>query len=313
MHVKDEPRDEYYGDEHPDGPRDHAESTEHPAAVPAPRSAAEESDEPGISWSREPVETEDRVEEDRVDRDPVDEADGSAVGVAQVPDQEDPADPAAVTPAERHDDPMLQHDVAQDAVQDEPAVRHETASVGAGSDDPASSAPVAEAHDSLGTDRLVDLPDHDGVDAADGLSAPVAPLPEFNAGEGDGLTTDETAAANTANDTPDLAAAPVSPSGELLPGAVADPPAGDTLWSDGDAQGFRDRWREVQLRFVDDPHAAVEEAAGLVGDAINGLTAALSARRDDLAGWQSASSGDTEELRMAVRRYREFLDRVLGL
>ncbi|NJP33040.1 hypothetical protein [Micromonospora thermarum] len=91
---------------------------------------------------------------------------------------------------------------------------------------------------------------------------------------------------------------------------VAAEPA--TLFETGVAQGFRDRWRDVQLRFVDDPRAAAGEAQALVDEAIQALASALSAQKQKLGAWQSAGSADTEQLRVAVRRYRDFLDRVLG-
>jgi hypothetical protein len=84
------------------------------------------------------------------------------------------------------------------------------------------------------------------------------------------------------------------------------------LFDDDAAQGFRDRWRDVQLRFVDDPRAAVGEAQSLVEEAIQALSSALAAQKNKLGGWQDAGSADTEQLRVAVRRYRDFLDRVLG-
>ncbi|MFF5055762.1 hypothetical protein ACFY1S_21525 [Micromonospora sp. NPDC000663] len=91
---------------------------------------------------------------------------------------------------------------------------------------------------------------------------------------------------------------------------VAAEPA--TLLDADSAQGFRDRWRDVQLRFVDDPHAAAGEAQALVEEAIQALSSALAAQKTTLGGWQDAGSADTEQLRMAVRNYRDFLDRVLG-
>ncbi|MEH1030896.1 hypothetical protein Q3V37_12590 [Micromonospora profundi] len=91
---------------------------------------------------------------------------------------------------------------------------------------------------------------------------------------------------------------------------VAAEPA--TLLEADTAQGFRDRWRDVQLRFVDDPHAAAGEAQSLVEEAIQALSSALAAQKNKLGGWQDAGSADTEQLRMAVRNYRDFLDRVLG-
>jgi hypothetical protein len=85
-----------------------------------------------------------------------------------------------------------------------------------------------------------------------------------------------------------------------------------TLLDTDTAQGFRDRWRDVQLRFVDDPQAAAGEAQSLVEEAIQALSSALAAQKTTLGGWQDAGSADTEQLRMAVRNYRDFLDRVLG-
>ncbi|MEU8155918.1 hypothetical protein AB0B94_19850 [Micromonospora sp. NPDC048986] len=116
--------------------------------------------------------------------------------------------------------------------------------------------------------------------------------------------------------------------GEPVPGDDTSPtlesagtsrPAGSTVAAepatllDADtAQGFRDRWRDVQLRFVDDPQAAAGEAQSLVQEAIQALSSALAAQKNTLGGWQDAGSADTEQLRMAVRNYRDFLDRVLG-
>lgn len=94
------------------------------------------------------------------------------------------------------------------------------------------------------------------------------------------------------------------------PGAV--PADAATLFEPQTAQGFRDRWRDVQLRFVDDPRAAVGEAQSLVEEAIEALSTALQAQKSKLGGWQEAGSADTEQLRVAVRGYRDFLDRVLG-
>ena len=68
------------------------------------------------------------------------------------------------------------------------------------------------------------------------------------------------------------------------------------------------RWQELQLRFVDDPRGVVIEARSLVAEAVQSLTAALSDRQRDLDGLAS-SNGDTEQLRTALQRYRDFFDR----
>lgn len=120
---------------------------------------------------------------------------------------------------------------------------------------------------------------------------------------------------------PDADVVPVTTgdNGTSLESAGTSRPAGSTVAAepatllDADsAQGFRDRWRDVQLRFVDDPHAAAGEAQALVEEAIQALSSALAAQKTTLGGWQDAGSADTEQLRMAVRNYRDFLDRVLG-
>ncbi|MFG1915293.1 hypothetical protein [Micromonospora sp. NPDC048898] len=119
---------------------------------------------------------------------------------------------------------------------------------------------------------------------------------------------------------PDADGEPVDSEGDGTLGAAGTSrPAGSTVAAEpatlldtDTAQGFRDRWRDVQLRFVDDPHAAAGEAQSLVEEAIQALSSALAAQKNTLGGWQDAGSADTEQLRMAVRNYRDFLDRVLG-
>ena len=97
---------------------------------------------------------------------------------------------------------------------------------------------------------------------------------------------------------------------ELLPGEMGAAPAGD-LWAADSADDLHSRWQELQLRFVDDPRGVVIEARSLVAEAVQSLTAALSDRQRDLDGLAS-SNGDTEQLRTALQRYRDFFDRVVG-
>jgi hypothetical protein len=82
------------------------------------------------------------------------------------------------------------------------------------------------------------------------------------------------------------------------------------------AQRLRDRWRDVQLRFVDDPRAALGEARGLVGEAVDSLTTALTEQRSRLdtdgGAGTDGDAGETERIRVAIRHYRDFLDRVVA-
>ena len=99
---------------------------------------------------------------------------------------------------------------------------------------------------------------------------------------------------------------------QLAPGASVDDPVA-ALWGADLVERYREQWRTLQLNFVDDPHAATEHAAALVNDAVQSLTNALATQKRTLDGWQSAERGDTEILRVALRRYRDFLDRLLGM
>jgi hypothetical protein len=106
-------------------------------------------------------------------------------------------------------------------------------------------------------------------------------------------------------------------SGELLPGAGPEEPS-LALFDGETTVRFRDRWQQLQLHFVDDPHVAAALAGALVDEVVAALRDAVDRRRSTLADWQSddgvdAHSGDTERLRVAIRRYRDFLDRLLGL
>jgi hypothetical protein len=101
-------------------------------------------------------------------------------------------------------------------------------------------------------------------------------------------------------------------SAEHAPGQVRSERTVELL-PDRAVEGLRERWREVQLRFVDDPRAAAAEADTVVSDTINMLNESLQSARTDLSEWRTSNESDTEGLRVALRRYRGFLDRVLAL
>jgi len=98
---------------------------------------------------------------------------------------------------------------------------------------------------------------------------------------------------------------------ELRPGQGDDGEPALEFWSDADASGLRERWRELQLRFIDDPRTVVHEAEALVEEAVNTLAASLSTAKGRLSDWRAEQGNDTERLRAAVRQYRDFLDRLL--
>ena len=78
------------------------------------------------------------------------------------------------------------------------------------------------------------------------------------------------------------------------------------------AERFRNRWRDVKGVFVDDPADAVRQASALSGEAVEELTAALGRLRQNLEDhWDEGKETDTERLRVALRGYGAFIDRLL--
>ena len=97
-------------------------------------------------------------------------------------------------------------------------------------------------------------------------------------------------------------------------GAVADDyKDGDMrLLPDDVVDDLRPRWADIQASFVDAPRRAVEQADGLVADAIHRLAEAFAQARSDLErDWDRGEEVSTEDLRLALRRYRTFFDRLL--
>lgn len=97
---------------------------------------------------------------------------------------------------------------------------------------------------------------------------------------------------------------------ERLPSEATTPPM-TSIWSEETVNQMRTRWQAVQLRFVDDPAAVTGEMQTLVGDAVQALSAALADRQRELDSW-SHGGHDTEQLRLAVQRYRDFHEILLG-
>jgi len=86
----------------------------------------------------------------------------------------------------------------------------------------------------------------------------------------------------------------------------------DELLERGDNDGFRSRWEQIQTGFVDEPRQSVEEADALVEELMQRLTTTFSEERRQLESqWDSGSDVSTEELRVALQRYRSFFDRLL--
>jgi len=76
---------------------------------------------------------------------------------------------------------------------------------------------------------------------------------------------------------------------------------------------FVDRWERIQTRFVDEPRTAVEEADHLVAEVMRVLAQGFSQERTSLEGqWDRGNDVSTEDLRVALQRYRSFFQRLLA-
>lgn len=97
------------------------------------------------------------------------------------------------------------------------------------------------------------------------------------------------------------------------------PPAGRDeanapLFAPNDTQDFRSRWEKIQIGFVDEPRKAVEQADELVASTIKRLAEMFAGERQKLeAEWDKNDNVSTEDLRVALRRYRSFFDRLLSV
>jgi hypothetical protein len=80
------------------------------------------------------------------------------------------------------------------------------------------------------------------------------------------------------------------------------------------AQTYRSRWAAVQSSFVDDPRQAAMQGDELVAQVMKSLAESFAHEREQLER-QLSQSGEasTETLRVALRRYRSFFERLLSL
>jgi hypothetical protein len=86
------------------------------------------------------------------------------------------------------------------------------------------------------------------------------------------------------------------------------------LFAQNDTQDFRSRWEKTQISFVDEPRKAVEQADELVASAIKRLAEIFATERQKLeTEWDKTDNVSTEDLRIALRRYRSFFDRLLSV
>lgn len=132
-----------------------------------------------------------------------------------------------------------------------------------------------------------------------------------------GLATAASAGVPPRPDVQVVAAPTFGVGGASSAGAATAPAMAETatpLLSTEEAKDFRARWDAIQVSFVDEPRRAVQEADGLVAVTTKRLAETFAAERTKLdAQWERGENVSTEDLRLALRRYRSFFGRLLSV
>src|SRR4051794_11042429 len=76
---------------------------------------------------------------------------------------------------------------------------------------------------------------------------------------------------------------------------------------------FQRRWEAIQTGFVDEPRRTVEQADELVAHVMKRLAEGFASERERLEGqWGRGEDVSTEDLRIALQRYRGLVQRLLS-
>ena len=86
------------------------------------------------------------------------------------------------------------------------------------------------------------------------------------------------------------------------------------LFTASETEDFRSQWSNLQTGFVDEPRRTVENADKLVASVMQRLGEGFAKERSGLEKqWDSGDNVSTEDLRIALQRYRSFFGRLLKL
>jgi uncharacterized protein (DUF2267 family) len=78
-------------------------------------------------------------------------------------------------------------------------------------------------------------------------------------------------------------------------------------------EDYGSRWHELQALFVDDPRETVARADALVAELMQELASVFNDTRAELEEqWSRGDDVSTEDLRVALKRYRSFFERLLA-
>jgi hypothetical protein len=124
------------------------------------------------------------------------------------------------------------------------------------------------------------------------------------------ITTADLAQGKRQVNTHEMRPQPVTMSGDRTQQDTGSTP----LFPSNELEDLRTRWKDIQTGFVDEPRKAVEQADGLVASAMKRLAEVFAQERSGLEQqWDRGDNVSTEDLRVALQRYRSFFDRLLSV
>jgi hypothetical protein len=86
------------------------------------------------------------------------------------------------------------------------------------------------------------------------------------------------------------------------------------LFPNNELQDLQTNWGSIHPAFVDEPRKAVEQADSLVASTMRRLAEVFAQERSKLEGqWGRGDNVSTEDLRVALQRYRSFFHRLLAI
>jgi hypothetical protein len=230
------------------------------------------------------------------------------------PDDEDEAHPAPElgTTARADEDADEDDGGYEDDEDDEDRVAGEappagaaTVDIGAPSDaDDEAAAVLVVEEDIEVVEEDVEVEDEDARERA-------APETGDAAGDGQAGMTPAPATPAPSPETGDAAASPDTATAMAPAGATPALRPGALLAVD--AEAVRRQFIDIQAGFVDEPRQAVEQAGDLVEELHRKVMESLQAERGQLSDALDAEQPSTEDLRQALRAYRAYVDRLLGL
>jgi hypothetical protein len=140
--------------------------------------------------------------------------------------------------------------------------------------------------------------------------------PDRNDTRDDEITAEQPSTADLASVRTDDERSAGTVTGDASAAGATTTPADDAarpLLGEQELDGYRTRWQSVQVRFVDEPRDTVKEADALVAELMQRLAQTFAEERSNLESqWERGSDVSTEDLRVAMQRYRSFFDRLLA-